>query len=54
MDPVVAFEIMRSSESSREDSRQAACDLHNWCARGGYPVNGWTRDQVMRECKKYM
>ena len=54
MDPVETFRIMRSSDSTREESRQAATDLHNWLIRGGFPVNGWDRAQCLAECKKYM
>lgn len=54
MDPEAIFVIMRSSDSTRDESRQAACDLWNWIKMGGYPVNGWCRDQVLDECKKYM
>ena len=54
MDPEITFQIMRSSDSSKADSRQAACDLWNWLQRGGFPVNGWTRSQCLAECKKYM
>lgn len=54
MDPQATFDIMRSSDSTRDESRQAAVDLWNWLQRGGYPVNGWDRAQCLAECKKYM
>lgn len=54
MDPVETFRIMRDPDATKEESRQAACDLHNWLTRGGFPVNGWNRQQCLAECRKYM
>lgn len=53
MDPEATFHTMRHAETLAE-RRQAACDLHNWLTKGGYPVNGWNRQQCLAECRKYM
>lgn len=54
MDPDETFRIMRDPEATKDESRQAACDLYNWLTKAGYPVNGWSVEQCKAECKKYM
>ena len=53
MDPNETMRIMSDSDSTKEESKQAACDLWNWLAKGGFPPSGMSAVQAKAEAKKY-